>query len=235
MVATGRDGFATTRWSVVAAAGGDADERRAALAVLCETYWYPIYAFARRHERAAEDALDLAQGFFAHLLEGADVARADASRGRFRAYLLGAFKHWLSNERDRARAKKRGGDALVLDGEDAERRFRAEAAEGDDPERAFERSWARSLLERVLATLRAEYEAGDKGELFERLKPALSGDAVPYAELARELETNEGALRVAVHRLRRRFGECLRHEIAHTLEDPTEVDEELHGLFEALA
>ncbi len=228
--------FATTHWSVVvAAAGTQGEEKDAALTVLCETYWYPIYAYARRCGSAAEDARDLTQGFFARLLEKNGLSGADASRGRFRAYLLGAFRHFLSDERDRARALKRGGDRLVLDGEYAEQRFITEPGDSD-PEKAFERSWARTLLETVVERLRSEYEGGAKAEVFDCLKPALSGELErSYRELAQEIGTTEGALKVAVHRVRRRFGELLRREIAHTLSDTDEVEEEIRGLFDALA
>ena len=232
--------FATTRWSVVAAAGPESDERtrRAALSALCETYWYPVYAFARRKGNAVEDARDLVQAFFTKLLERSDLSRADAARGRFRSYLLGCFSHFAANEWDHARTQKRGAGQVgfSLDEEIAEGRYDAEPVDGDDPERAFARTWARTLLEEVVVRLRNEYEEGGKAEMFDHLKPALSGDddAQSYREIADALGTTEGAVKVAAHRLRKRFGEILRREIADTVNDPADVEEELRGMFEAL-
>lgn len=234
----GRGSFATTRWSLVARAGGGEanDERGRALGQLCETYWYPVYAFARRGGASEHDARDLVQEFFTRLLERGGLAGADAARGRFRTYLLAAFRHFRSNERERLGARKRGGGRSVfsLDDELAERRLRDELVDGDDPERAYRRSWAQTLLKQVLERLREEYAASGKGALFERLRPGLQGEEVlGHRAVAEELGTTEGAVRVAAHRLRRRFGELLEREIVHTLDDPGDAADELRGLFEA--
>ena len=235
----GSPAFVTTRWSLVVRAGqGDEAERRLALSALCETYWYPVYAFARRGGSEVEDARDLVQSFFTRLLERGELARADAERGRFRSYLLACFVHFRTNEWDRANAKKRGGGqvSFSLDHERAEGRFHDEPLDEDDPERLFSRTWARTLLEEVVLRLRNEYAEGGRGELFERLRPALTGEqeAASYRAIAEETGTTEGAVKVAVHRMRRRFGLLLRREIAHTLRDPAQVEDEIRGLFEAL-
>ena len=204
-----RPSFATTRWSRVVAAGrDDSVEAHAALAELCEAYWYPLYTLLRRRGHDAQDALDLTQGFFARLLEKRDLGGADAERGRFRAYLSGALLNYVRNARREERAAKRGGDAQVLslDLEDAEGRYRLEAADTRTPERAYDRAWALVLIDRALAALGESYRASGKGELFDALRSTLTGDATrPYAELAAELGLKEGALKVAVHRLRKRF------------------------------
>lgn len=217
-------------------AGGHAPplERRAALEDLARTYWYPLYAFARRRGLDAEEAADRTQGFFARLLERGDVARADRERGRFRAYLLTAFRHELVNAREHDRARKRGGGRalLSLDRSEAETRFGREPAEHDTPERIFERAWVRELLERTFARLRAEQERIGRTALFDRLRPVLAAedDAPRLAEIARALDRTENSVKVAAHRLRKRFGELLRDEIAGTLSDPAEVEAELRAL-----
>ncbi len=231
--------FVTTRWSLVARAGGPASaERRAALADLCESYWYPVYAFARSKGNDADHARDLVQGFFADFLERDDVARADADRGRFRSYLLGAFVHFATNEWKRTQAVKRGGDrqSFSLDHELAEGRFQGEGNSELDPEASYERAWALNLIESVIVRLRAEYEDGGKGEVFDRLRPMLSfdGEAENYQKIAKDMGTTEGAVKVAVHRLRGRFASLLRRAIADTVEDQAEVEDEIRGLFEAL-
>jgi RNA polymerase sigma-70 factor (ECF subfamily) len=233
--------FATTRWSVVAAAGRGTDERarRSALGALCEAYWFPVYAFARRKGHRPEDARDLVQGFFTRLLEKDVLAGADAERGRFRSFLLGCFVHYSANERNAANARKRGGGRVgfSLDDAVAEERLSLEPADDDDPERVYQRTWARTVLEQVVVRLRSEYEEGGKGEIYEALEPTLTGDgtASSYREIAAALGTSEGAVKVAAHRLRRRFGEVLRREIADTVEAPSDVEDELRGLLEALA
>jgi RNA polymerase sigma-70 factor (ECF subfamily) len=236
----GTPAFHTTHWSVVARAcdDGNLELQRVALSALCETYWYPVYAFARRKGYAVEDACDLVQSFFTRLLEREDLAQADAERGRFRSFLLGCFVHFLANEWDRANADKRGGGRVEfsLDHERAEGRFQDEPTGEEDPERAFLRNWALTLIERVVVKLRGEYEDGGKGELFEQLRTSLTGDpgGARYAEIAEEMDTTEGAVKVAAHRLRGRFGTLLRREIADTLRDPGDVEDEIRGLFEAL-
>jgi len=232
--------FHTTRWSVVAAArpGVDEAERRRALATLCEAYWYPVYAFARRRTPDAHTAADRVQGFFARLLETDGLGGAEAERGRFRTWLLACYRHHESNLRAREGATKRGGGVTVfsLDSTHAEERFRDEPATDETPERVFERAWARTLLEHVLVRLRGEYEAGGRGEVFARLESTLTGGEGPgWAAVATELGISEGAVKVAAHRLRRRFGELLRLEIAQTVGSADGVEEELRGLFAALA
>jgi RNA polymerase sigma factor (sigma-70 family) len=226
--------FATTRWSLVAAAKDPA--ARQALAELCGLYWYPVYAFVRRQGNSADDAGDLTQEFFARLIERAGIAAADPAKGRFRSYLLGACRHFLANERDRAATKKRGGDRIVesLNLTDAERRYAAEPADDHTPEQIFERRWALTLLDAVLTGLRAEYATAGQEMLFDRLKSSLTGDATPYADLAAELGITEGAVKVAAHRLRRRYRDRLRAAIAETVASPDDVEEEIRDLFAAL-
>jgi RNA polymerase sigma factor (sigma-70 family) len=233
-----RRGFESTQWSVVLAAAGDrTGASREALEALCERYWYPVYAFVRRRGHAADEAEDLTQAFFAKLIEKHYVRDADPARGKFRAFLLTAVTHFLANERDREAALKRGGGRMIvsLDGEAAEGRFRAEPADPLTPERVFERRWALTTLERALARLRAEHERAGAADRFERLKGCLTGEAASHGELAAALGMTEGAVKVAVHRLRRRYRELLRAEIAETLVDPATVDDELRELLAALA
>lgn len=231
--------FATTRWSQVLAAGhAPTTVSREALASLCEVYWYPLYAYVRRWGYDADEAQDLTQEFFSRLLEKHFLGDADPARGRFRSFLLASLKHFLSNERDRASAVKRGGRVTIvaLEVETAEGLYRLEPPDADTPDKIFERRWALTLLERTLALLRQEFEASGKAEMFSRLEGYLTGeqDTVPYAQLATDLQTSEGAIKVAVHRLRRRFGNLLRQEIAETVSDPQEVDGEIRELFRIL-
>jgi RNA polymerase sigma-70 factor (ECF subfamily) len=230
--------FATTRWALVRAArDASAPEGREALASLCAIYWYPLYAFIRRQGHDAEQAQDLTQELFARLLEKDGLASVDQSKGRFRLFLLAACRHLLSNERDRARARKRGGGrpTLSIDAAAGEERYGREPAHGETPERLFERRWALALLGQVLARLRDEHEAAGKGPLFEGLKGHLAGEGEgTYAEAAARLGLSEGAVKVAVHRLRQRYRELLREEIAHTVAGPAEVEDEVRALFAAL-
>jgi RNA polymerase sigma-70 factor (ECF subfamily) len=230
--------FATTRWSLVLAAGlGGTPDAARALAALCESSWYPLYAEARRRGFGAEEASDRVQGFFARLLESDGIAVADPARGRFRSFLLAAFGHFLANEWDRQRAKKRGGDRKIasLDARDGELRLFREPAHESTPERVFDRRWALALIERALGRLESEYARAGKAAVFAALKPALGGDrGVPYADLARTLGISEGAVKVAMHRLRARAGELIRDEVAQTVGSPEEVDDELRLLFAAL-
>ena len=232
--------FVTTHWSLVlAAARSDSTHAQAALAKLCQTYWYPLYAYVRRRGYDSHDAEDLTQEFFARLLEQKWVAQADRQRGRFRTFMLTALNHFLTNEWHRARAQKRGGAVQIvpLQLDLAETRYGQEPADPLTPEQVFERRWALALLDEVLNTLRNEQAAAGTEGLFETLKPCLVGDrqAQPYAELAAKLGMTEGAVKVAVHRLRQRYRLLLREEIAHTVATPSEVDEEMHHLFTALA
>ena len=239
------DTFLTTRWSVVAAAGRGQPgstappDVRAALSELCAAYWPPLYAFARRRGSAPDEAADLVQDFFARLLEKGDLAAADPQRGRFRAWLLTAFKHHASNVRDRARAAKRGGGKapLSLDASDAEQRFGPQLADPRTPEAEFERRWALLVLDRALARLAAEQQRAGKTRELDELRPFLVAgeEGAPYAQIAERLGRSEGAVKVAVHRLRRRYGELLREEVAGTLADPQAVEEEIAALMAALA
>jgi RNA polymerase sigma-70 factor (ECF subfamily) len=231
--------FATTHWSLIARAqDAAAPEARAALSSLCQLYWYPLYAFIRRRGAAVAEAQDLTQEFFARLLEKDFLANVEPGKGRFRSFLLAACKHFLANERDRARAQKRGGGRapVSLDLHNAEDRYLLEPAHDLTAEKLFERRWALTLLDQVLARLRAEYEQAGKSALFEGLKNSLAAGeaATPYAKLAGQLNMSEGAVKVAAHRLRRRYRQLLREEIARTVPDPANVDEEIRDLFQAL-
>jgi RNA polymerase sigma-70 factor (ECF subfamily) len=231
--------FATTRWSVVLAAGESGTPgSREALARLCETYWYPLYAFARRWGHTADEAQELTQEFFARLLEKHYLGDVRPERGRFRSFLLASLKHFLLNERDRVLAQKRGGGQppIPLEIETAEGRYRLEPIETTTPETIFERRWALTLLDRVVRRLGDEYADSDRTRLFAALKGFLTGqgDTPKYAEVASALGMTDGAVKVAVHRLRRRFGELLRDEIADTVADPADVDDEIRYLFKVL-
>ena len=232
--------FATTRWSLVLAAGHDSTAgSRAALSELCELYWRPIYAFARRHGHDVQDAEDLTQAFFARLLEKDVVRAADPLRGRFRSFLLASFKHFAANERDRAHAQKRGSGKVMsgLDFELAEARYSAEPADTLTPEAVFERQWALAILDRVQATLREECVNAGKADLFDRVRDLLAGDRSPggYAAIAESLGTTEGAVKVNVHRLRRRYRDLLHAEIEATVSDRSEIDEEIGFLMSAIS
>jgi RNA polymerase sigma factor (sigma-70 family) len=232
--------FASTRWSLVAAAGqGASPEAQEALAVLCRVYWYPLYAYARRRLANVEDAQDVTQAFFAQLLEKDYLQAADKERGRFRSFLLTAFKRFLARERERDRAQKRGGGRHIvpLDFQKGERLYHLEPADHATAETIFERRWALTLLEQALARLRHEFEAAGKQKVFDGLKATLTGDGVaePYAEIAGRLDMSEPAVKVAVHRLRRRYQELLREEIAQTVATTTEIEEELRSLFRAVS
>jgi RNA polymerase sigma-70 factor (ECF subfamily) len=227
--------FVTTRWSVVLAArGGDSSRAAEALERLCEAYWYPLYAFVRRKGLTAEAAQDLVQEFFARLLETNWLENLDREKGRFRAFLLASVQNLLGKEVERAQAIKRGGGCVhfSLDAETAEGRYRLEPAHDATAEKIFERRWALALLEQALAALKHDYVQADKAALFEALQGCLSGEenTESYAELGARLGMSEGAARVAVHRLRRRYGELLRAEIAHTVARPEEVEAELRHL-----
>ena len=231
-----RAAFVTTRWSLVRAAGASASpESGAALEALCRSYWPPIYAFARRAGHDAEDARDLTQGFFARLVEKKDFGTADPDRGRFRTFLLAAFKHFLAHERDRARALKRGGgqELLPLDfaAEDSQC-FTPEPADSRTPERAYDERWAASLLERVLARLREEFALGGRGALFDHFKGFLLGEPPEsgYAGVASQLGMTVGAAKMVVSRMRDRYRQLLRSEIAQTVSAPGEIEEELRHL-----
>lgn len=224
--------FPQTHWSVVLAAGAKRDET--ALAELCRAYWYPLYAYARRRGHPPADAEDLTQGFFAHLLSGELVARADAAKGRFRHYLLHSFHNFMVSEWKRATAQKRGGGHSVVpfDVAEAETRFAGESVDRQSPERIFERNWAVAVLDEAAARLQAELQDSGRERLFLHLHRFLEGDvrANAYAEVAQALQTTEGTVKVAVYRLRQRYRELLRAVVARTVETPLEVEEELRHL-----
>jgi RNA polymerase sigma-70 factor (ECF subfamily) len=225
--------FPTTRWTLVVAAGGPhRAEGRSALVSLCENYWYPLYAYLRRRGYPADQAQDLTQEFFIRVLEGRYLDRADPEKGRFRSFLLTSLKFFIADEEDRRRAHKRGGGMLVpLEFSVGEERYQREPAHDETPERIFERRWALSVLDRVVEKLRNEFILHGRPEHFDRLKGFLLGRSdAPYAALAREMNTSEGALKVAIHRLRKRYRELFRQEIADTVADPSEVESELRFL-----
>jgi RNA polymerase sigma-70 factor (ECF subfamily) len=233
-----RDVFATTHWTVVLAAGrGGTPQADRALGELCRAYWFPLYAYVRRQGHPKEDAEDLTQGFFARFLERNYLEGLSSEKGRFRAFLLAAVKHFLANEHDRAGRQKRGGGvaALSLDWQDADTRYQIDPADQLSPDKLYDRAWAMTLLEQVITRLRAECAADGKARVFEQLKPFLMAGKsdIPYAQAAASLGLNEGAVRVAVHRLRKRYRELLRQEIAQTLSDPAQIEEELRALFRA--
>jgi RNA polymerase sigma factor (sigma-70 family) len=231
--------FATTRWSMVLAAGQRSlPSSEKALASLCETYWYPLYAFMRRRGIDVERAQDLTQEFFARVLEKNILAGVQPEWGRFRAFLLTALKNFLVNEWERGQSQKRGGGkmALSLDFAAGEKRFCQEPSHTWTPERLFARQWALTLLEQVLAQLRQEFAKAGKEKHFDILKPFLAGDrtGISLADAGKELGLSEGAAKVAAHRLRKRYRELLREEVAETLADGEEVEEEIRWLFEVL-
>ncbi|MCX6902887.1 MAG: sigma-70 family RNA polymerase sigma factor [Verrucomicrobia bacterium] len=237
--AAGAGHFGTTHWSVVLTAGQEDLRGQEALARLCQTYWYPLYAYVRRQGHSPHDAQDLTQEFFGRLLEKHALAKADRSKGKFRSFLLASLKNFLANEWDKARALKRGhGQMFIpLDTDSAETRYHSEPADPVTPEQIFERQWALTLLEHVLGRLGAEQAAEGTLDQFTRLKDLLMGDKSGrgYAALAQQLNTTEGALRTAVYRLRGRYRELLREEIAHTVDQPLEIDDEIRHLFAVLA
>jgi DNA-directed RNA polymerase specialized sigma24 family protein len=235
-----REIFATTRWTVVlAAGGGSAPQAKVALEELCRTYWYPLYAYVRRQGQTRENAEDLTQAFFARFLEKNYLEGLSSHKGKFRAFLLAALKHFLANEWDRARRQKRGSGVLPLslDWQDAEMRYQIDPADNLSPDKLFDRAWAVTLLEKVIVRLREENVSEGKIKLFEQLKPFLMAGtgAIPYGAAAVALGLSEGAVRVAVHRLRRRYRELLREEIAQTLSEPAQAEEEIQALFCAFA
>jgi RNA polymerase sigma factor (sigma-70 family) len=232
--------FVTTHWSLVLSAGrSDSTHARDALEKLCRTYWPPIYAFVRRQGCTPHDAEDLTQAFFARVLAKNYFADVDRAEGRFRSFLLGSLKHFLANEWDKARAQKRGGGqkAIPLDAATLETSCGFEPADHVTPEKIFERRWALTLLDQVLRRLRQEYTRDGREKLFDQLKPTLTEASrnVRYAEIATRLDTSEGAVKVAVHRLRQRYRELLRAEIADTVAGPGEIEDEIRNLFAALA
>jgi RNA polymerase sigma-70 factor (ECF subfamily) len=239
-VGEGRPAFVTTHWSVVLSARRkDSPQSAAALETLCRTYWYPLYAYVRRQGHSPPDAQDLTQEFFARLLQKDYLKAAAREKGRFRTFLIVALKRFLANEWDRVRAQKRGGGqpSLSLDTELAEQRYRIEPAETASAERIFDRRWALTLLDHTMKRLREEFAASGRAREFDRLKACLTAERgdISYAEIAAALGITEGTARVAVHRLRKRFREVFREEIAHTVSTPEEIEEEVRYLMGVLA
>jgi RNA polymerase sigma factor (sigma-70 family) len=227
--------FQTTHWSIVLKAGQGAEE---ALLKLCRIYWLPLYAFTRRRGHPVHEAQDLTQGFFVHLLENRGIETVARDRGRFRSFLLVALKHYLDNEWHKTRTIKRGGHQLFISWDELnpEERDRLEPSDDLTPEKLFNRQWALKLLERVMNQLQKECVAARKGDLFDKLKDYLTGAAgeKTYRQLAAELNMSESAIKVSVHRLRRRFGELVREQVERTVANPEEVDDEIRELFSAL-
>jgi len=217
---------------VVAAGDAHGKEARSALVSLCENYWYPLYAYLRRRGYPTDQAQDLMQEFFMRVLEGRYLDRADPEKGRFRYFILTSLKFFVADEEDRRGARKRGGGMLVpLDVSSGEERYQREPAHDETPERIFERRWALSMLDRVVERLRNEFVDHGRPEHFDQLKLFLLGQSdSPYAALARQMNTSEGAIKVAIHRLRKRYRELVRQEIADTVADPADVEPELRYL-----
>ena len=237
--------FATTSWSLVAQAAGQEDSgvARAALQELCQAYWYPLYAFVRRQGYPADQAEDLTQGFFARLLAGGILEQAKAERGRFRSFLLACLKNHLANQRRDQSSLKRGGATAILslDFESAERRYSREPAISSDPLQAFQAQWAVELLQVALDAVRTQYEAQGKRELFEQLRPFLTASppvgaqVMSLEDVAAGLKMQVGAVRVALHRLRERYGQQIRLQISKTVDSPEHVDEEIRELFQVFS
>jgi RNA polymerase sigma-70 factor (ECF subfamily) len=230
--------FATTHWSmIVRAAETGTPDGLAALEELCRIYWYPLYGFARRRGLTPHDAEDLTQGFLADMLARGAVAKADAARGRFRTFLLASFENFCRSQHARANAAKRGGGCEFVSLQAAELRFQQEPASTDTPEKTFDQKWAMSLLEQAIASVDREYTALGKGPLFNALKNILWGahGAASHAEIARQLGSTEGAVSVAAHRLRRRFKEALRAEVAKTVLSPSDLEDEMKYLLMAVS
>lgn len=231
--------FVTTHWSVVRSARDKNSAHWAeALERLCQTYWYPLYVYVRRSGHGPEDAQDLTQEFFARLLQKDYLHAVTQEKGRFRTFLLVALKRFLANEWDRLRAQKRGGGRpLASLDEIAEQRYRFEPAETLTPDKIYERRWALTLLDQAFGRLQEEFGAAGKAKEFEYLKTFLTAERgeIPFSEVAARMQTSEGAARLAVHRLRKRFREALRTEIAHTVSNPEELDEELRHMFTVLS
>jgi len=231
--------FATTHWSVVLKAGDSrGDEHSRALDALCRAYWYPLYAYIRRLGRSPHDAQDITQSFFAYLLEKRLLTKADPEIGRFRSFLLGSLKNFTANEWRRQSAEKRGaGQTISFDAQDAEDRYAVEPVEVNNPQSLFEQAWAVAVLDQAMTLLETEYAGAGKQALFEKLAPSLQGDRKDstWAEIGAERAMSEGAVKVAVHRLRQRYRELVRASVANTVADPLEVDGELRHLMEVLS
>jgi RNA polymerase sigma factor (sigma-70 family) len=235
-----RDWFTTTHWSVVLSARDqDSPQAAAALEKLCRTYWYPLYAYVRRQGHNEPSAKDLTQEFFVRLLQKHRLDHVQREKGRFRSFLLASLKHFLTDEWDKARAQKRGsGQTLLsLDDDTAEDRYRLEPADTMTADKLFEQRWALTLLDQAKTRLKEEYAQAGKADLYERLRVFEAGDpaAPTYSEVAAEFGLTESAVKSAAHRLRQRYGELVREEVAHTVDSPTEIDEELRHLIGVLS
>ena len=231
--------FATTSWSVVLQAATDNESNNQyALATLCEAYWYPLYAFVRRMGNSAADAEDLTQSFFVELLQKSKLAKSDPSRGRFRTFLLSSLQNYLKNEHRKNSAIKRGGQHSIvsIDFTAAESQYNLEPSHEQTPQRAFDKNWAFAVLNQVLVGLEQQYSDAGKLGIYNALKDHLVGtESAPYSKIADELGMKVGAIKVAIHRLRERYGQMLRLQIAKTIEDPANVDQELRHLFEVIS
>jgi RNA polymerase sigma-70 factor (ECF subfamily) len=232
--------FATTHWSVVLEAGhGSSAQASAALTRLCQTYWLPVYAFVRKCGHSPDQAQDLTQAFFANFLEKEHVTKANRERGRFRSFLMTSVENFLRNENDRAQAQKRGGgrQLISLDEQDSEARYLCEPTTETDPAKAFEQRWAATLLNNVLKRLQAEFGARGRGDLFDLLQAHLWGDpdSIPYPELAERFGVTLANVKTTAHRLRQRYRELLREEIAHTVALPCQIDEEIRHLMQVVS
>ncbi len=235
-----RDWFTTTHWSVVLnARDQDSPQAAAALEKLCRTYWYPLYAYVRRQGNDEQSAKDLTQEFFTRLLQKRFLGQVQREKGRFRSFLLASMKHFLSDERDKARAQKRGGGQTVLSLDDntAEDRYQLEPADTMSADKLFEQRWALTLLDQAKARFREEYTQAGKADLYQRLRVFEVADtnAPTYAQVAAEFGLTESAVKSAAHRFRQRYGELVREEVAHTVESPADVDEELRHLISTIS
>lgn len=227
--------FATTRWSVVLRAGGaNSDVARNSLDELIQTYWYPLYAFARRTGCSDHDAMDLTQGFFVHVLQNQALEAVSPDKGRFRSFLLAAFKNFCANDRRAASAIRRGGDTLILSlsGDEFRSRYDLEPATTETAEQLFDRKWIEALLDRVRTRLAEDYQKAQKSELFTLLEPHLTNqvEAVPRTEICRRMNLSAAAVAMSLHRMRRRYGDILREEVAATVDHPEEIEQELRDL-----
>jgi len=236
--AFGHGAFETTLWTVVLQAGQtESPQSQAALAKLCQAYWYPLYAFVRRQGQGPDEAQDLTQEFFCRMIEKNYLQAADPQRGRFRSFLLASLKHFLANEWHRSQTQKRGGGATIfsLEAEQAEERYSHEPVDGRTPEKIYDQRWAQALVEQVMTRLQGEFSETGKTERFDMLKAfLLDDDAVSQAEIAKRLGMSESAVKSALHRMRQRYGELFREEIANTVASPAEIDDEIRELFAAL-
>lgn len=232
--------FATTQWSMVLRAGaGESDGTKEALSELTHSYWYPLYAFARRQGNGEHDAMDLTQGFFTHLLSGNALESVSPEKGRFRSFLLVAFKNYMANQRRAADTIRRGGAVKIvsLTAEDFQTRFDREPSHQETPEVSYQRNWVEALLLKVRGQLADDYEKAGKGTLFALLEPYLThqGEALPRAEIGKRMNLSGAAVAMSIHRMRRRYGELLRQAVAATVDDPADVEDELHTLMSIVA